>query len=106
MNWCEIESIWLCRLDSTHLPALMQILETLIRDRSPLSIGAVAVAFNALCPTRLDLLHRHYRRLCGMLGDVDEWGQVQLLDLLSRYARVMLKAPRVSHCHLVSFGPD
>lgn len=85
------------RLDSTHLPALMQILGTLLRDRSPLSIGAVAVAFNAICPTRLDLLHQQYRRLCRVLGDADEWGQVQLLDLLSRYARVMLRAPSVSH---------
>lgn len=73
----------------------MDILATLLRDRSPLSIGAVAVAFNAICPTRLDLLHQQYRRLCRVLGDADEWGQVQLLDLLSRYALVMLKAPSV-----------
>lgn len=83
-------------LDPTHLPALMKTLETLLRDRSPLSIGAIAVAFNSICHTRLDLLHQHFRRLCRILGDTDEWGQVQLLDLLSRYARVMLKAPSVS----------
>lgn len=74
----------------------MKILETLLRDRSPLSIGAIAVAFNSICPARLDLLHQYYRRLCRILGDADEWGQVQLLDLLSRYACVMLKAPLVS----------
>lgn len=85
----------LYRLDVSHLPALMDILATLLRDRSPLSIGAVAVAFNSICPTRLDLLHQQYRRLCRIIGDADEWGQVQLLDLLSRYARVMLKAPSV-----------
>lgn len=85
----------LFRLDISHLPALMDILATLLRDRSPLSIGAVAVAFNSISPTRLDLLHQHYRRLCRIIGDADEWGQVQLLDLLSRYARVMLKAPSV-----------
>ncbi|KAI0313175.1 adaptin N terminal region-domain-containing protein [Amylostereum chailletii] len=82
-------------LDDSHLPALIQILSTLLRDRSPLSIGSVAVAFEAICPTRLDLLHPHYRRLCRVLVDVDEWGQVNLLELLIRYARTMLPRPSV-----------
>ena len=73
----------------------MPILLGLLRDRSPLSIGAVAVAFNAVCPTRLDLLHQQYRRLCRILSDADEWGQVHLIDLLSRYARAMLPPPSV-----------
>ncbi|KAI0029762.1 adaptin N terminal region-domain-containing protein [Vararia minispora EC-137] len=80
-------------LDDAHLPALIQILQTLLRDRSPLTLGAVAVAFHALCPTRLDLLHPHFRRLCRALVDADEWGQVELLELLIRYARTMLARP-------------
>lgn len=65
----------------------------MLKDRSPLSIGSVAVAFEAVCPTRLDLLHQHYRRLCRTLVDVDEWGQADLLALLIRYARTMLPRP-------------
>ena len=80
-------------LDSTHLPSLIQVLSTLLRDRSPLSIGSVAVAFDTICPTRLDLLHAHFRRLCRSLVDVDEWGQVDLLELLIRYTRTMLPRP-------------
>jgi Adaptin N terminal region len=83
------------RLDATHLPALISIITTLLRDRSPLSLGSVAVAFEAVCPTRLDLLHQHYRRLCKLLVDVDEWGQVDLANLLLRYARTMLPRPVV-----------
>jgi hypothetical protein len=60
-----------------------------------LSIGSVAVAFEAVCPTRLDLLHQHYRRLCRTLVDVDDWGQADLLALLIRYARTMLPRPIV-----------
>ncbi|TFK40175.1 adaptin N terminal region-domain-containing protein [Crucibulum laeve] len=82
-------------LDSSHLPALIGIISTLLRDRSPLSIGSVAVAFEAVCPTRLDILHQQYRRLCKILVDVDEWGQVDLLNLLLRYARTMLPRPLV-----------
>jgi AP-3 complex subunit beta len=80
-------------LDDSHLPALIDILQTLLRDRSPLTLGAVATAFDALCSTRLDLLHQHYRRLCRMLVDADEWGQIDLLNLLVRYARTMLLRP-------------
>lgn len=46
-----------------------------------------------MCPTRLDILHPQYRRLCRILVDVDEWGQVELLELLIRYARTMLPRP-------------
>ncbi len=84
-------------LDESQLPSLIEILSTLLRDRSPLSIGSVAIAFEAVCPTRLDLLHTHYRRLCRVLVDVDEWGQVNLLELLIRYARTMLSCPTASH---------
>ncbi|KDR78991.1 hypothetical protein GALMADRAFT_224240 [Galerina marginata CBS 339.88] len=80
-------------LDPTHLPALLQIIIQLLRDRSPLSLGSVAVAFDAVCSTRLDLLHPHFRRLCRMLVDVDEWGQVQLMGLLLRYVRTMCVRP-------------
>ena len=84
-------------LDESQLPSLIEILSTLLRDRSPLSIGSVAIAFEAVCPTRLDLLHTHYRRLCRVLVDVDEWGQVNLLELLIRYTRTMLSRPTASH---------
>ncbi|KAI0249870.1 adaptin N terminal region-domain-containing protein [Lactifluus subvellereus] len=84
-------------LDESQLPSLIEILSSLLRDRSPLSVGSVATAFEAVCPTRLDLLHAHYRRLCRVLVDVDEWGQVSLLDLLVRYARTMLPRPTASH---------
>nr|GAT60931.1 predicted protein [Mycena chlorophos] len=80
-------------LDSSHLPALIEILSSLLRDRSPLSIGSVAAAFEAICPTRLDMLHQQYRRLCRMLIDVDEWGQINVLNLLLRYVRTMLVRP-------------
>jgi len=84
-------------LDESQLPSLIEILSTLLRDRSPLSIGSVATAFETVCPTRLDLLHSHYRRLCRVIVDVDEWGQVNLFELLVRYARTMLPRPTVSH---------
>lgn len=83
-------------MDPVHLPSLIPILQTLLKDRSPLSIGAVSIAFQTICPTRLDLLHTHYRRLCRTLLDADSWGQVNVLELLAKYARSMLPKPTVS----------
>ncbi|KAF8659046.1 hypothetical protein AX16_001919 [Volvariella volvacea WC 439] len=82
-------------LDHTHQPALIGIITTLLRDKSPISIGSAVIAFESVCPTRLDLLHKHYRRLCRGLIEVEEWGQVNLINLLLRYARTMLPRPIV-----------
>ncbi|KIK59725.1 hypothetical protein GYMLUDRAFT_44158 [Collybiopsis luxurians FD-317 M1] len=83
------------QLDNSHLPSLIQIITNMLNDTSPLSIGSVAVAFEAVCPTRLDLIHPRYRRLCKLLVEVDEWGQIDLLNLLLRYVRTMLPRPMV-----------
>ncbi|EAU85554.2 beta-NAP protein [Coprinopsis cinerea okayama7 len=91
------------QLDPSHLPTLLPILtQTLLSPSafSPLCIGATVYAFNTLCPgpdiERLSLIHKHYRKLCKVLIDVDEWGQVEVMRLLVRYARAMLAKPRVS----------
>ncbi|KAK7043657.1 AP-3 complex subunit beta [Paramarasmius palmivorus] len=92
----KVAALSTCRcydLDNSHVSSLIEIITNLLRDRSPLSIGSVAIAFEYVCPTRLDLLHQHYRRLCRTLVDVDEWGQVELMNLLLRYARTMLPRP-------------
>lgn len=58
----------------------------LLSDNSPSVIGAAASAFLVICPENLSLLGPRFRKLCEMLPDVDEWGQVVLLDILMRYA--------------------
>ncbi|KAG9026257.1 AP-3 complex subunit beta, partial [Serendipita sp. 407] len=77
----------------------MTILVNFLNERSPLTIGTVLVAFNSVCPDRLDLLHPHYRRLCRLLPDADEWGQITIVNVLVRYARRMLPKPLVFQDH-------
>jgi len=79
----------------THLPSLLPILTTLLADRSPLPLGAVVLAFEHIAPTRLDLIHPHFRRYCRVLVEMDEWGQVGMMGLLGRYVRVMVAQPVV-----------
>lgn len=56
-------------------------------------------AFEETCPERLDLLHKHFRALCRALADVDEWGQVVMIGLLTRYARTQFTSPLGSGEH-------
>ena len=51
------------------------------------------MAFETVCPERIDLIHKNYRKLCNLLVDVDEWGQVLIINMLTRYARTQFIDP-------------
>ncbi|WVQ93440.1 hypothetical protein IAU59_000514 [Kwoniella sp. CBS 9459] len=80
-------------MDSSSLPQLLPLLQTLLASPSPLTLGASLTAFLEICPERLDLLHPYYRHIVKLLVDADEWGQAVALQVLTRYARVMLEQP-------------
>jgi AP-3 complex subunit beta len=83
-------------MDASTQTLLLPILTTLLQSPSPITLGASLTAFNAICPDNLSFLHPHYRRICRLLVDTDEWGQVVALDILVRYARAMLEKPEAS----------
>ena len=51
------------------------------------------MAFETVCPDRIDMIHKNYRKLCNLLVDVDEWGQVMILNMITRYARTQFADP-------------
>lgn len=55
--------------------------------------GSVVMAFEEVCPERIDLIHKNYRKLCNLLIDVEEWGQVVIISMLTRYARTQFLSP-------------
>ena len=62
--------------------------------------GSAVQAFEHVCPERIDLIHKNYRRLCNLLVDVDEWGQLTVLNMLTRYARSQFIDPnKVFHIY-------
>lgn len=84
-------------MDSSSLPQLLPLLQTLLASPSPLTLGATLTAFIEICPDRLDLLHTYYRHICRLVVDADEWGQIVALEVLTRYARTMLEKPELPH---------
>ncbi|WOH12388.1 hypothetical protein DCAR_0831891 [Daucus carota subsp. sativus] len=62
-----------------------EIVGILLNDNSPSVVGAAAAAFASVCPNNLNLIGRHYKKLCETLPDVEEWGQIVLIEILLRY---------------------
>lgn len=77
-----------CALDAPSKELLIQPLQDLLADRSSQVLGSAIAAFDEVCPYQFDLLHPHYRRFCRALEQMDPWGQISMLHVLLRYARV------------------
>lgn len=80
-------------LDPEQKEHLIEVIEKLLKDKSTLVAGSVVVAFEEVCPDRIDLIHKNYRKLCNLLVDVEEWGQVVIISMLTRYARTQFTSP-------------
>ena len=94
----------LCSLDPEMKEGLMEIIEKLLKDKTTLVAGSVVMAFEKVCPDRIDLIHKNYRKLVNLLADVDEWGQVIIINVLTRYARTQFLDP--AKFELVSQSPS
>ncbi|XP_028967971.1 AP-3 complex subunit beta-1 [Galendromus occidentalis] len=83
-------------LDPEQKDALVDVIERLLGDKTTLVVGSAVMAFEEVCPERIELIHRNYRKLCNLLVDVEEWGQVVIILMLTRYARTQFLDPNLS----------
>ncbi|OQR76388.1 AP-3 complex subunit beta-2-like [Tropilaelaps mercedesae] len=83
-------------LDPDQKDALVEVIERLLGDKTTLVVGSAVMAFEEVCPERIDLVHRNYRELCNLLVDVEEWGQVVIILMLTRYARTQFTDPNLA----------
>ncbi len=84
------------RCDDMQRQMMLQLLkeEILDKESSTMVLTSSLVAFCELCPNQLELLHSSYRKICHLLTDMDEWGQVVIIDLMTRYCRRFFKEPK------------
>ncbi|XVF23909.1 hypothetical protein REPUB_Repub13aG0080300 [Reevesia pubescens] len=68
-----------------HAPAIEEFVGILLNDHSSAVVGAAAAAIASVCPNNLSLIGRNYRKLCEILPDMEEWGQIVLTGILLRY---------------------
>ncbi|XP_032671676.1 AP-3 complex subunit beta-2 isoform X2 [Odontomachus brunneus] len=84
-------------LEPEQKEELISVLEKLLSDKTTLVVGSAVMAFEEVCPERIDLIHKNYRKLCNLLVDVDEWGQVVIVNMLTRYARTQFVNPNTDN---------
>jgi len=83
----------LYNLDPEQKDILIEVIEKLLADKTTLVAGSAIQAFEEVCPDRIDLIHKNYRKLCTLLVDVEEWGQVVIINMLTRYCRTQFIDP-------------
>ncbi|XP_046714563.1 AP-3 complex subunit beta-2 isoform X19 [Silurus meridionalis] len=91
-------------LDPEQKDQLIEVIEKLLADKTTLVAGSVVMAFEEVCPERIDLIHKNYRKLCNLLIDVEEWGQVVIINMLTRYARTQFLNPNINESLLDEGG--
>ncbi|GJQ09563.1 hypothetical protein GpartN1_g1354.t1 [Galdieria partita] len=84
-------------MDSSVGDDLQSSFEILMNDRSTTVIGAAALVWREIFPLRYELLHQHFRKLCRLLIDMDEWSQISCLQILMLYAREHFPKPTNFH---------
>lgn len=80
-------------LDPENKDQLIEVIEKLLGDKTTLVAGSAIQAFEEVCPERIDLIHKNFRKLCNLLVDVEEWGQVVIINMLTRYTRTQFINP-------------
>jgi AP-3 complex subunit beta len=81
------------QIDHDAKDELVEVVERLLGDKTTPVLSSAIQAFAEVCPERLDMLHPHYRKLCHLLADLDEWGQITAMGVLTRYVRANFTAP-------------
>ena len=63
-------------------------------DVSTMVLTSAMIAFHETCfPNNLEILHQSFRKLCHLLTDMDEWGQVICMEVLMTYCRTFFMRP-------------
>lgn len=90
---------------------LMDYLAKLLADNEPQVVGSAIKAFieilNETGQTNWQFIHGHFRRLCTLIKDFDEWSQIAVIELLTDYCRLFLPKPNeVSNDLDYAMDPD
>ncbi|CAB1318710.1 unnamed protein product [Coregonus sp. 'balchen'] len=78
------------------VPIMMLAIKEAASDMSPYVRKTSAHAIQklySLDPDQKEHLIENYRKLCNLLVDVEEWGQVVIISMLTRYARTQFTSP-------------
>lgn len=81
------------QMDSRKKVKLMNFIKTGLGDSSMFSLSAILAAYWEICPLQYDYIQPHFKKYCQCILDMDSWGQVYLLKILTYFARNQFDDP-------------
>lgn len=79
-----------------HAEQCCEMVQELLTTTDPAVLPSALHAFVTVCPNNWPIFHPHFRKVCHLLADFDNFGQALALKLLTTYARVHFPAPHAS----------
>jgi len=92
-------------LDPDQQATCIDLISKMLGDGDPDVLGHALFAFDYVCPRNFELLHPHYRKLCHLMADFDQWGQMIAIKVLGAYARQHFAKP-AGYVDILQFDPD
>ena len=84
-----------CQCSSNEQMMLKTLLSSMMKEEtSTMVLTSTIIAFWELYPNQYEMLHGCYRKLCHLLTDMDEWGQVIAMECLALYCRKSFAKPK------------
>ncbi|KAJ3325988.1 AP-3 complex subunit beta-1 [Boothiomyces sp. JEL0866] len=85
------------KMDQSQKESLIEIIQSLLSDKSPIVLGPTITALNEICADRFDLIHPSFSKICNLIPVADEWDQYSMIELLFRYSRAHFTDPKLTN---------
>lgn len=72
---------------------ILELLHELSSDSDPAVISSAIKVWKICFPDNLSWLHGHFRYYCSVIPQLDQWSQIDLIDILIKYCKFYLKRP-------------
>ena len=88
-----IPKVYQCDQSTHTTEECIDLISELLNNTEPTVLGSALYAYSQICPNKVELLHKHIRKICHLLADFDEWGQIIAVDILLKYGRTQFADP-------------
>eukprot|EP00736_Rhodelphis_marinus_P001428 Rmarinus@m.6489 len=75
------------QMDPNQKGELMKVLKHLLGDSTTPVLGTALGSFQEVCPDDWSMIHPHFRKICGMMPDLNEWALPKVLNIMLHYGR-------------------
>ncbi|CCE61615.1 hypothetical protein TPHA_0A05410 [Tetrapisispora phaffii CBS 4417] len=87
--------LYRAKQEEVEQDVLTLLTENLLTDSDPQVLASSILLFKECFPSRLDILHGHFRYLLEIMTELDSWSQVYLIEVLIKYSKRYFPKPMI-----------